>query len=135
MLASGDKATLAEMKKDISIWNINSFAEFYMQIAEKYKSDYAEALKKIRAERNRFQNELAKIRGLRVIPSQANFVMVETDKDIIPDELLKKMMINHNLLLKDLSSKTDGGHYLRLAVRNTEENDILLNALKAELLQ
>ena len=135
VLASGDKATLAEMKKDISIWNINSFAEFYMQIAEKYKSDYAEALKKIRAERNRFQNELAKIRGLRVIPSQANFVMVETDKDIIPDELLKKMMINHNLLLKDLSSKTDGGHYLRLAVRNTEENDILLNALKAELLQ
>ena len=29
--------TNSNMKKDVAIWNINSFAEFYMQIAEKYK--------------------------------------------------------------------------------------------------
>lgn len=28
------------MKKKVSIWNINSFAEFFMQIYPKYKEDY-----------------------------------------------------------------------------------------------
>ena len=135
VLASGDTATIAAMKKDVAIWNINSFAEFYMQISEKYKKDYAEALKKLRAERVRFESELAKIHGLRVIPSQANFVMVETAEGILPKELLKKLMIRHNLLIKDLTAKTGGKNYLRIAVRNTEDNDALISALKTELAQ
>ena len=76
VLASGDTETIAKMKKDVAIWNINSFAEFYMQIEEKYKKDYVVALEKVRAERKRFQAELAKITGVRVIPSQANFIMI-----------------------------------------------------------
>ena len=131
VLASGDIATIARMKKDVSIWNINSFAEFYMQIEEKYNSCYAEALVKIRAERERFAEELGKIEGIRVIPSQANFIMVEL-RNASPRELLKALLFKHQLLVKDLSSKT-GGKYLRIAVRNTEDNDMLLEALKEEL--
>jgi Histidinol-phosphate/aromatic aminotransferase and cobyric acid decarboxylase len=134
VLASGDVRTIAAMKKDVAIWNINSFAEFYMQISEKYKKDYAEALIKLRAERARFESELAKIPGLRVIPSQANFVMVETSDSISPKGLLKTLMINHGLLIKDLVAKTGGGNYLRIAVRDTKDNDALLSALRAELL-
>ena len=133
VLASGDAQTIANMKKDVSIWNINSFAEFYLQIEEKYRKDYSAALIKIRAERAHFQNELAKIKGIRVVPSQANFVMVELEGNISSKELLKKILVNHNLLIKDLSSKLDGRNYLRLAVRNTEENNLLINALKCEL--
>ena len=134
VLASGDRETIALMKKDVAIWNINSFAEFYMQISEKYKNDYSQALKKLRAERARFERELAAIPGLRVIPSQANFVMIETAEGISPKALLKALMIKHNLLIKDLTAKTEGGNYLRIAVRNTEDNNALLDALKAELL-
>ena len=133
VLASGDSDTITRMKKDVAIWNINSFGEFYMQIEEKYKQDYIEALVKIRAERERFQNELAKIKGVRVIPSQANFVMVELEEGISPKELLKRLLIKHNLLIKELTTKTNGRNYLRLAVRNTEENDVLVAAMKAEL--
>ena len=133
VLASGDTGTVALMKKDVAIWNINSFAEFYMQIAEKYKNDYATGLQRLRAERDRFERELARIPGLRVIPSQANFIMVETAADISPKELLKALMIRHNLLIKELTAKTDGGNYLRIAVRNAEDNNALLHALKCEL--
>lgn len=133
VLASGDEDTVAKMKKDVAIWNINSFGEFYMQIEEKYKKDYAAALVKIRAERARFQTELAKIKGVRVIPSQANFVMVELEEGISPKELLKRLLIRHNLLIKELTTKTNGRNYLRLAIRNTEENDVLINAIKKEL--
>lgn len=133
ILASGDEGTIAKMKKDVAIWNINSFGEFYMQIEEKYKKDYAAALVKIRTERARFQTELARIKGVRVIPSQANFVMVELEEDVSPKDLLKKLLIRHNILIKELTTKTNGRNYLRLAVRNTEENDVLINALKKEL--
>ena len=133
VLASGDTETIARMKKDVSIWNINSFGEFYMQIEEKYKNDYAAALVKIRAERARFAGELGKIRGIRVIPSQANYLMVELDDSISPKELLKTLLIKYEILIKELTTKTNGRNYLRLAVRCTEDNDRLLDALKAEL--
>ena len=133
VLASGDIRVIASMKKDVAIWNINSFGEFYMQIEEKYKKDYAEALKKFRDERKRFEEQLSIINKIRVIPSQANFVMVQLDDDISPKELLKKLLIKHNLLIKELTTKTNGHNYLRLAVRNTEDNDILLAALKEEI--
>lgn len=135
VLASGDEDTISKMKKDVAIWNINSFGEFYMQIEEKYKKDYAASLVRIRAERVRFQAELAKIKGIRVIPSQANFVMVELEEGISPKELLKRLLIKHNLLIKELTTKTNGRSYLRLAVRSTADNDVLIAAMKKELEQ
>ena len=132
VLASSDTETISLMKKDVAIWNINSFGEFYMQIEEKYKNDYAKALVKIRAERRRFASELAKIKGIRVIPSQANFIMVELLDNISPKELLKTLLIKYEILIKELSTKTNGRNYLRLAVRNTEDNDKLLDALRKE---
>ncbi len=133
VLASGDTDTIASMKKDVAIWNINSFGEFYMQIEEKYKKDYAEALVKIRAERARFASLLSSIPGIRVIPSQANYIMVELDEGISPKELLKTLLIKYEILIKELTTKTNGRNYLRLAVRCTEDNDRLLEALRTEL--
>lgn len=133
VLASGDTKIIERLKQDVAIWNINSFAEFYMQIEEKYKKDYQEALCRFREERNRFQRQLASIHGIRVIPSQANFVMVEVDSAISPKELLKRLLIKENILIKELTTKTNGKNYLRLAVRNEEDNDRLLCALAKEL--
>lgn len=133
ILASGDTHTIEYMKKDVAIWNINSFAEFYLQIVEKYKSSYQEALKKFRKERSRYANRLRSVYGIRVIPSQANFIMVELNASLSPKELLKVLLVKHDLLIKELTTKTNGGNYLRLAVRNKEEDDRLVNALLDEL--
>ena len=135
ILASGDTAMIRNLKKDVAIWNINSFAEFYMQIAEKYQNDYAEALKLLRVERARFQEELERISGLRVIPSQANYVMVELTNGMSARYLTRDMLIKYNLFVKDLSGKIPSGQYLRLAVRNKVDNDKLIAALKEELLE
>lgn len=134
VLASGDESTISKMKKDVAIWNINSFGEFYMQIQEKYKKEYDVALSRIRAERARLQANLSTINGVRVIPSQANYVMVELKKGVSPKDLLKRLLIKHNILIKELSTKTTNGrNYLRLAVRNTDDNDALITAMKVEL--
>lgn len=133
VLASGDTKTIAALKNDVAIWNINSFGEFFMQIFEKYRKTYLCALEQIRAERARFQSELSKIRGLRVIPSQANYVMVELTGGMDSKEFTKKLLVKHDLLVKDLSGKTGGGKYLRFAIRNTVDNDKLLEVLRKEL--
>ncbi len=133
VLASGDSDTIEFIKKDVAIWNINSFGEFFMQIEEKYKKDYYAGLITYRAERNRFQSELSKIEGVRVIPSQANYVMVELSEDVPSGELLKRLLIKHNILIKDLKAKTNGGNYLRLAIRNEHDDNILLKYMKEEI--
>ena len=133
VLASGDTEMIASMKKDVAIWNINSFGEFYLQIAEKYKKDYISALSLFRAERDRFQKELSEIKGFRVIPSQANYIMVELSEDISSKELLKKLLIKYNILIKELTSKVEGKNYLRIAIRNKEDNNTLLEALRREV--
>lgn len=133
VLASGNTDVIATMKKDVAIWNINSFGEFYMQIAEKYKKDYEKSLVEIRAQRAYFQSRLSEISGLRVIPSQANYVMVEVLGDISARELTKKLLVKHNLFVKDLSSKLGGRQFLRLAVRDKKDNDKLIEALNIEI--
>lgn len=131
VFASGNQKEIARMKKDVAIWNINSFAEFYMQIEEKYKGEYLEALVKFREERNRFVKRLQEISGLRPIPSQANYVMVEILDGMTAEELTKKLIVENNILIKNLASKLrhTGRQYVRIAIRNREENDRLLQAL------
>lgn len=132
VLASGDIDTLNYIKKDLSIWNINSIGEYYMQIAEKYKKDYVKAMEVFKIERNRFEKELKKIPELRVIHSEANYMMIEIVKGPSSHELLNNLLSKHNILIKDLHSKT-GGQYIRVAVRNEDDNNQLLLALKEEL--
>lgn len=133
VLASGDIQMIAKMKNDVAIWNINSFAEFYMQIAEKYQTWYEASLERIRVERVRYQYKLSTIKGIRIIPSQANFVMIELDENISPKDLLKTLLLKYNILIKELTTKTNGRNYLRLAIRSAEDNNMLITALKAEL--
>lgn len=130
VLASGDQDLIAALKKDVAIWNINSFAEFYMQIEGKYKKDYARSLELIRAERTRFRRELEKLPNLRVIPSQANYLMVELLGGLSARAITRELLVNRCILVKDLSPKLGGQQYLRLAVRDTRDNDRLLEALR-----
>lgn len=132
VLASSDIAEIDRIKHDVSIWNINSFGEFYMQISEKYKKNYAAALKQFRDERVRFKTELEKIDGIRVVPTQANYFLVELTGKTTPKQLTKKLLLCHNILIKDLSAKTGGKQYIRIAIRNTEDNNRLLEALKTQ---
>lgn len=132
VLASGDTARIAAMKKDVAIWNINSFAEFYLQIFEKYKSNYESALAQFKEVRDEYTASLEAIQNLRVIPSQANYVMCELTGDITSTVLAETLLDKYNILIKDLSQKKgfNGKSYIRLAVKTPQENELLVSALK-----
>lgn len=132
VLASSDEELINWMKHDVSIWNINSFAEFYMQIFGKYQKDYDRACQKFIAERERFMARLTDIPFLRVIPSQANYFLCQVTEKYTSEELTRRLLMDFNILIKDCDNK-DGlknKNYVRIAVRDQKDNDTLVEALK-----
>ncbi len=138
IIASSDKDMIARLKKEVPIWNINSFAEFYMQIFNKYEGDYRHACEMFVQERNRFRSRLADIPFLRVIPSQANYFLCEVMKGVggggmTSRTLTEKLLNRYNILIKDCSTKKgfDGNDYVRIAIRDRKDNDRLADALES----
>lgn len=133
VLASADRELIAYMKGDVAIWNINSFAEFYMQIYNKYEKDYARACDLFRAERHTFFEELRTIPYLRVIPSQANYFLCEVTGRFTSYDLTLRLLTDFRILIKDCSHKKgfeNGKQYVRIAVRDRKDNERLVRALK-----
>ncbi len=130
VLAASDQQLLAAIRKELPIWNINSFAEFFMQIFDKYKKDYETSCIMIAEERDRFFYELQKISFLRVIPSAANYFLCEVLNGFTAHSLAVALADRFDILIKDLHDKRGiNGEYIRLTVRHQEENDTIINTL------
>lgn len=132
VLASADVELIRRIRKDISIWNINSFAEFYMQIFGKYEKEYKQACHQFIAERRRFEALLKEIPYIRLIPTQANFFCLEVIDKYSSAELTKLLLERYNIMVKDCNSKTSlkGRNYIRISVRDEQDNDALIEALR-----
>ena len=132
ILASADKELIAHLKKQVSIWNLNSFAEFFMQIYNKYEKDYKTACGKFLKERANFENQLRSISFLRVMPSQANYFLCEILPPKTANEVVLYMLKHHIILMRDCSNKPglDDKQYMRIAVRNHEDNTSLIAGLR-----
>jgi len=132
ILCSADTELIAQMKKMVSIWNINSFAEYFMQIFSKYEKDYHRACERFIAEREDFERQLRQISFLRVMPSQANYYLCEILPPRNARELVLTMLKRYNILLRDCSDKMgfDGKQYMRIAVRSHEDNARLIAAFR-----
>ena len=133
VLASANKALIAEMKKRVSIWNLNSFAEFYMQIYTKYERDYKKACVRFVNERKSFEQELSRVPFLRVMPSQANYFLCEVLPPFTAREVVIAVLKQHNILTRDCSGKAGlkDRQYMRIAIRNNKENLRLVEALQS----
>ena len=132
IMASADEILIKEAKKYVSIWNINSFAEFFMQIFTKYSKDYHKACGSFQAERADFLSKLCEIPFIHVMPTQANFVLCEVKEPYSSMEIVKRMLREHNILLSACSAKKglQGGKYLRIAIRGHQDNARLIEAFK-----
>ena len=131
LLACGDKEIVGSVRERLPIWNINSFAEFFLQMLPKYGEVYSEACKRISNVRDRLAVDLATVPYLRVLPSQANYFLCEVHPPMKASQLCEIMLSEHNILLKDCTSKDgfSGKQYIRIAVRDENDNQYLLTKL------
>lgn len=132
VFATADTELITRMKKEVSIWNINSFAEFYLQIYGKYEKEYKKACDKFIEEREMFYDELKTITFLRVIPSQANYFLCEVVGRYTSAELTQKLIENDVIISNcGLKSRMAGKQLIRLAVRSRRDNAKLISILRS----
>jgi len=124
-----------KFRKRIIIWNINSFGEYFLQIIGKYQSDYIESCKLIRKERDNFYQKLKTIESLDVFPSSANYFLCGLNNNLKASDLTKKLLSNYQIYIKDLTEKPgfESKEYVRIAVRDRIDNDLLVSALKKNI--
>lgn len=128
VLASADEEKVNQIKKNMPIWNINSFAEFFMQIIPKYRKDYAAALVEFRKTRKDFLEKLEQIEYLKAVPTQANYVMCEVIGRSAGEICI--CLFEKGILIKNLTEKVKNDRqYIRIAIRTQEENDQVLKIL------
>lgn len=128
VLASADEEKVNQIKKNMPIWNINSFAEFFMQIIPKYRKDYAAALVEFRKTRKDFLEKLEQIEYLKAVPTQANYVMCEVIGRSAGEICI--CLFEKGILIKNLTEKVKNDRqYIRIAIRTREENDQVLKIL------
>jgi len=133
ILCSADKDLIARIKKEVSIWNLNSFAEFFMQIYNKHEKDYERSCAKFVAERADFYEQLQQIPFFHVMPSQANYFLCEVLPPYKASEIVIYMLKQHNILTRDCSLKPGLNvekQYMRIAVRDHKDNSRLIEGLK-----
>lgn len=130
VLASSNIELINKIKQNISIWNINSYGEYFLQIINLFQKDYVTACNKICIERQRFIEELSKIKDIVVYNSQANYILCDLGKYNSTKIAIK--LLEKDIFIKDLRTKDafKGMNFIRLAIRTEKENKKLVEELK-----
>ncbi|NBC82828.1 MAG: aminotransferase class I/II-fold pyridoxal phosphate-dependent enzyme [Bacteroidetes bacterium] len=111
-------------------WSVNTLAQqagyYILHHYEQCKPD----LSRLEKETSQFQDQLRQIDALTVIPSTCNFCLIRLKKGS-SDELKSYLLTRHGILIRDASNfRGLDKNYVRFALQNQENNDILVKALK-----
>ncbi|MFI5778921.1 pyridoxal phosphate-dependent aminotransferase [Nocardia sp. NPDC051570] len=130
-LATADAELLRRVRTALPIWNINGVAEEFLRHLPHFGDDFRRSLDRVRQARHRLIADLARHPGLRVLESDANFVLVHVAPPWTATRLVAELFSRYNILIKDCSGKpmADSAQYVRIAVRTEPENQRLVAAV------
>ena len=118
------------------LWNSNGIAEYFFELysRKEFIVKYENVLKRYLEDKNDFLNKISTIQGIKVIPSCANFFLVEILSSKKSDDIVEKMLFDHGVYVRTCSDKIGlEGEYLRIASRSKTENDQIFDALKKSI--
>lgn len=132
-LLSANLKFAESVRKQIPIWNINGFAEAFLRLAPKYRSEFAESCRQVGADRDGLYRDLCLIPGMTVYKPDANFIFCR-----LPDraagglEVTRRLFVEYNMYIKHCQGKTlpHCDRYVRIASRTEAENRRLVEALR-----
>ncbi len=120
----------------IPIWNMNSLAEFTLEIILKHKDAIKQSFKDTILDRKKFISDLSKLEIIeKVYQSGGNFILASLKPNYNCENIVKKLLKENSIYLKNVSDKFTHTHrFLRLAVRLPEENKRLIDILAQKIL-
>jgi len=129
---SANNEFTAAVREEIPIWNINGFAEVFLQLAPRYRRQFDLSCRLVRDDCRRLYQRLTAIPGLTAYRPHANFVFCRLPDDAPSSpELTRQLFIKHNILVKHCAGKkmAEADRFLRIASRTDAENQVLVEAL------
>lgn len=129
----GSPETVASVRRLLPPWSVSHLAQVAGVAAVDDLPYREQSVKFMQQERSRFMAGLRTVRGLRVIPSSANFVMVEFPSGCATDRIVSQLAYR-GMLVRDC--QTFAGitqPALRLAIRRAGNNNVMVQALKGAL--
>ena len=121
-----------KMSSQIPIWNLNSMAEFYLEIILKNKRALSNSFERTKSDREEFSKSLQKLRIVeQVFPSGGDFILIQTKDNDEIKRLVQYLLVNDSIYIKEVTDKfSEPEHrYYRLAVRIPDENKRLIDAI------
>ncbi|MGK0169258.1 MAG: threonine-phosphate decarboxylase [Gammaproteobacteria bacterium] len=126
----------AKVRSGLHIWNVNGFAETFLEAAPAYRAEFETSCARVRADCDEFYERLQTIDGLFTYKPDANFVFCRVD-DGAPSgpEIARRLFVDHNAYTKHCAGKNmlESDRFLRIASRTPTENEQLASALEAIL--
>jgi len=112
-------------------WSVNTLAQEVGRAAIE-DVEYAKQTRQyVTTQRQKLTEALGSIEGLQPLPSEANYILVQTKrKDLSATTIAEKLLAEHRIAVRvcDNFAGLDSS-YFRVAVRREEENERLLDAL------
>ena len=117
----------------VFLWNINGIAEYFFNLYsnDEFQLEYEKCRKRYITETVFFLNQLKELKNINILPSKANFVLVELLNGLTSEDVSLNLLIRHGVYVRNCSDKIGlDGQYIRIAARSFEENQHIFNALK-----
>jgi threonine-phosphate decarboxylase len=125
------------VRAGIHIWNLNGFAEIFLEMAPGYLEEFELSCAQVRKDRDKFYQDLCLIQGMVVYKPDANYIFCRLpDHAASGPEVARKLFIEHNIYIKHCEGKSmpESDRYVRIASRTPVENAnicAVLNSLQA----
>jgi histidinol-phosphate/aromatic aminotransferase/cobyric acid decarboxylase-like protein/choline kinase len=123
---------LYDLGRSIPVWNLNSVAEFVMEIALKHRTSIDESLRRTAEDRESLRCQLSALNAVDTIwPGGGNFLLVRFHWTAERGGAeATRLLADRAIYVKDVSARfNDGRAWWRIAVRLPEENAQLANAV------
>lgn len=129
-----DRHKVSSLLKNGYLWNINGLAEYFFSLFERsdFLRDYENIRKRYISETQQFFSALSQIRGIKVYPSMANFVLVELLDGIKSDDFVFSLLVKYGIYFRTCSDKKGlEGEFVRISSRKKEENEVILQVMNS----
>lgn len=114
------------------LWNSNGLAEYFFDLLsnDEFLREYEVVRNKYNILRTSFINSLRQIKGIRVYPSKANFVLIELTNGTSSLDFVIAMLNRFGIYLRVGNDKIGlNGEFIRIAIRDMTTNEFILKAL------
>ena len=128
---SGNINRMDALREQLSIWNINSLAQYFIELLKDYQKEFDESCAKVIRSTAKLYNELSELECLRPYPTEANFILCKLTNNMTSRELVTFLFENFGFLIRDCGTKPGlDSRFIRIASRTDKENENLISAIK-----